>query len=604
MEHRYGFSLPITPTEKSFRPTYRASHHAGFIAFDTSYLSTFFLHGAESSLSQLLNMIIEPDSAAAGKRYSSGKRSCEAILYHHDQFPRGMIGPALLLWDPKPESGEIRQLMVRVHPSIAEEVWDEIHICARKVQGDIKIEDARFEIGAIDLFGPTSTEALFAILKPGKGTSEKLWNELRGLTSPGNLPIGAVLDLDVCDPRIEYPLPSLTILTTRFPPRKIKYSASAELNSLLQQWPSTLPSSSSLFTSSIRSNATKYLSTHTRGSLQKARHDLLSAGKPPTLPPSEALIPSLLLRRDTSSWTLLLPWSWVGEFWYSFMNYPQSRFGGVTEMGQILFELGELECPGDWSGTRAGEGESERMGKEEKERWERRPKGKRESWGKVVKGGEIGDPFKCDWKFLFTQREKLEAVEKERDQEERETEMDPIERIKQQAKAAMEDDAMQDNGDHDVEEKMSPFLLSPNYAMKLLRSGSPLMVTSDLSHALLSVRLHFLRGGNVDFRARIYRLPLDLQQRRGWTDLTGKDAIKPSKSEYPDCPGEPDLIGFVTSGNQSLSEGRCRAIGALSWPKVEEEEERWREEKQFARWCIIRDVGNDIGRLAKWELKD
>src|SRR5271156_3121618 len=112
MGYRYGFSLPITPTEKSFRPTYRASQHAGFIAFDTSYVSTFFLHGTEPSLSQLLNIVIEPDSAAAGKRYSSGKRSCETILYHHDQFPRGMIGPALLLWDPKPDSGDARQLMI------------------------------------------------------------------------------------------------------------------------------------------------------------------------------------------------------------------------------------------------------------------------------------------------------------------------------------------------------------------------------------------------------------------------------------------------------------------------------------------------------------
>jgi len=286
------------------------------------------------------------------------------------------------------------------------------------------------------------------------------------------------------------------------------------------------------------------------------------------------------------------------------MHYPQSRFGGLTEMGQIMFEMGELDYPRDWSGTKAGEVEGERMGKEEKERWQRRPKGKRESWEKVVKGGEIGDPFKCDWKCLFTKKEKAKVMEKEKIQEEGETNVDPIEKIKQQAKAAMEDAEMKDGGEQDVEADINPFLLSPNYAMKLLKRKTPLIVTSDLSHALLSTRLHFLKGGNVDFRARIYRLPLDVQQRRRWTDLTSKDAIKPSKSEYPDCPGEEDLIGFVTSGNQSLSEGRCRATGALSWTKVEEEEERWSEEKQFARWCIVRDVGNDIGRLAKWELKD
>lgn len=201
MESRYGFSLPITPTAKSFRPTYRATHHSGFIAFDTSYFSTLFLHGTEPSLRNLLEMIIEPGSAASGKRYSSGKRSCETILYHYDKFPKGMIGPALILW--RESQGGLGQVMIRVHPSIVTEVWDELHCCAKIVEG-IRIEDARFEIGSIDLFGPLATEVLFAVLKVGKGTCTKVWDQLRGLSDAASLPLGVVLDLDLRDPRIEY----------------------------------------------------------------------------------------------------------------------------------------------------------------------------------------------------------------------------------------------------------------------------------------------------------------------------------------------------------------------------------------------------------------
>ena len=201
IESRYGFSLPITPTEKSFRPTYRASHQSGFIAFDTSYFSTLFLHGSEDALCRLLDMIIGPDSAASGKRHSSGKRSCETILYHHEKFPQGMIGPALILWRAGQEDS--RQIMIRTHPSIIAEVWSELHVCAKKV-GGIRIEDARFEIGSIDLFGPMATEVLFAILKVGKSPSLKVWHKLLGLGGPASLPLGAVLDLDLCDPRIEY----------------------------------------------------------------------------------------------------------------------------------------------------------------------------------------------------------------------------------------------------------------------------------------------------------------------------------------------------------------------------------------------------------------
>lgn len=202
IESRHGFSLPITPTEKSFRPTYRASHHSGFIAFDTSYFSTLFIYGTEIKLRKVLDMIIEPGSAASGKRHSQGKRSCETILYHYDKFPRGMIGPALILWRATTQD-EIRQVMIRIHPAIVTEVWDELHLCAQKLEG-ITIDDSRFEIGAIDLFGPLATEVLFAVLKVGKGTCSKVWNQLRGLEDAASLPIGAVLDLDLCDPRIEY----------------------------------------------------------------------------------------------------------------------------------------------------------------------------------------------------------------------------------------------------------------------------------------------------------------------------------------------------------------------------------------------------------------
>jgi len=150
-------------------------------------------------------MVIEPGSPASAKRYSLGKRSCETVLYHRDAFPAGMIGPALVLWRAQVE-GTV-QVMVRLHPAVAQEVWEEFHECAGIVGEGLKIEDARFEIGAIDLFGPLATEALFTILKPGKGASSTIWNRLRGLSDPTSLPLGSLLDLDLCDPRIEYTAP-------------------------------------------------------------------------------------------------------------------------------------------------------------------------------------------------------------------------------------------------------------------------------------------------------------------------------------------------------------------------------------------------------------
>jgi len=591
VDYRWGFSLPLTPTEKSFRPTYRASHHSGFIAFDTSYFATLFVQGTEDKVRQLLDMVTEPGSAAASKRYSSGKRSCETVLYRHGEFPRGMIGPALVLWQVV-EGG--RQVMIRVHPACVEEVWKELHSCATEV-GNVRIEDARFEIGAIDLFGPLSTEVLFAVLNVGKGVCSKVWEQLSGLRDPGSLPLGAVLNLDLRDPRTAY-TPSRFTTNISFPPRKRKQSPSPELSSLIKEWPQHIPGPTTLFNSTSRCIATKYIQTHTRGSLQKTRNELLNSGQPPHLPLSDPIIPSVLLRRDSNSWTLLLPWSWVNEFWYSFMHYPESRFGAITEYAQICFEKRGMGFPEDFPGTRAGDEELRRRREQEEEKWRRRPDGKRESWGKVLKKGdergEVGDPFGCDWTILTSKETTVNG------EDEVMTDGVDLQTIKERAKAAMGIDSA------NPRESTDHFLLSPGYAKQLLTRKSPMMATLDVSHALLPIRLRFLQKGNVAFRARIYRLPTSLEARQQWLDLLNKNIPTPSKQGYPACPGEGDLLGFVTTGNMSLSEGRGRSVGALAWNRVELEEERWSEEKEFRRWCIVRDVGHDVGRLAKWEVND
>lgn len=278
------------------------------------------------------------------------------------------------------------------------------------------------------------------------------------------------------------------------------------------------------------------------------------------------------------------------------MHYPESRFGGITEYAQIGFEKHGMAFPEDWPGTRAGDVEGGRRRGECEDKWKRRPDGKRESWGKVMRRGdergEVGDPFGCDWGILSTkEKEEMNGGD------EMMVDGNDLESIKQQAKAAMGSDPKESG------EAMDHFLLSPGYA-KLLTRKSPLMTTLKLSQALLPIRLHFLQKGNVSFRARIYRLPLSPSVRQPWLSLLNKNTPAPSKQDYPPCPGQEDLLGFVTTGNMSLSEGRGRAVGALSWHRAEMEEDRWIEEKEYRRWCIVRDVGQEMGRLAKWEIND
>jgi ribonuclease P/MRP protein subunit POP1 len=280
------------------------------------------------------------------------------------------------------------------------------------------------------------------------------------------------------------------------------------------------------------------------------------------------------------------------------MHYPQSQFGGLIEYSQISFERGVRAFPDDWPGTIAGDKCGKKVADELKEKWDRRPNGKKESWGKILKGlerKEVGDPFNCDWTLLSKkhdeEQDKLKMNEMEKS----------IETIREQAKAAMEGS---------VEVTLSdpiPFLLSPEYSKQLF-SRKIMVTTVDLSTALIPIQFRFLQKGNVSFRARIYRLPISQEDRQPWIDLLSKDKQKSSKenseTKHPRSPGEDDLLGFVTTGNVSLSIGRGKAIGALSWNKAISEEERWLDKKELRRVCIVRDVGTDIGRLARWEIAD
>ena len=69
---------------------------------------------------------------------------------------------------------------------------------------------------------------------------------------------------------------------------------------------------------------------------------------------------------------------------------------------------------------------------------------------------------------------------------------------------------------------------------------------------------------------------------------------------YPFCPGEEDLIGFVTSGSFSLSEGQGFALGSIS---AEKSLDTLRDTgEREGRLCIVRNAGESVGWLARWEV--
>lgn len=76
--------------------------------------------------------------------------------------------------------------------------------------------------------------------------------------------------------------------------------------------------------------------------------------------------------------------------------------------------------------------------------------------------------------------------------------------------------------------------------------------------------------------------------------------IRAGSPAYPSVPDEEDLIGFVTTGNFNLGEGRSTAIGSIALARVIQDGNDLNLGKE-QRLCILREAGQGLGRLARWE---
>lgn len=549
------------------------------------------------------------------------------------------------------EEGKRRKLFIRVHPSAFFKLWEELVRLAKIAKPAVAVEDLRFEIGSIEITGPGSTEALLGALWPSgdqtEGSMKQIWTNLAGLANPSILPEGAILGFDVHDPRLHHP------------PRTIKLPKTQEehdkLLQLIADWPidkTQSPSFPALFDRTARLKGSKLPS-------QKAinrRKSLAPPGAYPHTLPTDPQIPILLYtspasrtstaqtkkRQTSASWILLAPWKCIQPIWYSIMYYPlstgqQPRFGGLNEKRQLDFEAGRPWFPADFPGTLAGWEWEVRERKSRWEEWRRRAKGKRVVWEKVELGGgpggrkgEVGVGWACDWSFLLGEGGQSNEGGVANNEATGEKSVDETKTEKGDA-APMPPPKP---------EKLTH--LPSAQALKLLKSLTN--TTLDLEGKLITVRLTLLTRGVPQTCARIYRVPSESSNpdlRKAWLALLPSDQanhkhkrkrktalpnlpkdapphilqqrlaqslIEPPRAgdeSYPPCPPEEDLAGFVTTGNFNLAEGKGTAIGSLLLGKVAEDVRmhgEGREKQPGGGLCVVRNSGDGVGRLGRWDV--
>lgn len=618
----WRFALPLTSTVKSYRPTHRASKDRGAIAWDTSYMSTVSIHGNQQSIESLLRALGIGSSDAAwtarGQRWRQGSRTWQGWLYERDMYPTHPIAPATIIWraEPKTSAKQSRRVFIRIHPSAFSQLWDELTRLAKIQKPQLTVEDLRFEIGSIEIAGPASTEALTSALCPvntsegDKVAAVLTWPLLAGVHSPSALPANALLTFDISDPRLHHPprTASSAIQTQQ---------SQHQLLELLTEWPfDTTQTAPGIFDRSKRQACCRAMQS------QKNINRRKFTATPGTYPEPLAQDPRIPImafpssaqpesrqgskERTFCSWVVLLPWKTVPAVWQSLMYYPistggQVRMGGLEEQRQIAFETGVPWFPGDFPGTKAGDLWDASESAKRKAQWEAKPKGKRVEWDTVALGpgrkGEQGNGWACDWSYFSgsTTDEKDDATP----------------------------------GIHHI-------------APSLARSVVAGQATSieHLSRAVSTVRITLLGRGTPEPCARIYRLPavqgaektslrdqwlaLDparanscsqkRKQRRSLPSAVLKssssadvqrelaaDLLQPPQSDdHHDCcpplPGKEDLIGYVTKGEFSLTEGRGVAIGSVFVQALAETVNATDKESHI---CIVRNAGETVGRLGR-----
>ncbi|KYK59888.1 ribonuclease P complex subunit Pop1 [Drechmeria coniospora] len=679
----WRFAIPLTPNEKIYRPTHRAQGERGTMVWDMSYVSTIGLYGNPVGIERVLRRVgLSQDSCwnDKGGKWKRGARTWSGLLSRGGNGQRRHVCPATVIWNPEspgsnPEQQATvqRQVYLRVHPSAFLELFNELLRWTKMETPRLYIEDLRFEIGAIDLTGPASTEALLATLAPhaaGHGLESahaKLFESLQGLTNPAALPANSILHFSIQDPRL------------RYPPRKqvLPDDPDSQLALLqtMQSWPAEDGlEPSALFDRDARHRASCLPSQKSidrrKGSMTAGRFLDVTKADPP--------IPVVLFSSRSASsiqsqgtWTLLAPWKCILPIWHSLVHVPlisglNPRPGGLKETVQVAFERGQPWFPADYLATDAGADWELEQRCQRKTAWGRRPKSKRTEWMTVHLGagrrGELGDGLSCDFEMLFG----LPGPPKD----ENDKDGDAV-------------DASVDGMNLDQEvPALGPVKgrTEPS-GLKLLNQtpkatfdhlvASPSPMAPGIPNAILQVRICLVARGVVTTCARIYRLPsapisapttssaevpatlppaegeghvaalphdlrsqwlarlpshathsaaskrpwearhadpIYLQRERALAQsiLRGPapSAINPPPPNHGDIGGHPlvpdakDLVGFVTSGSFCLANGRAVAIGSLALDKVLPDV---RANSKEGRLCIVRNAGESVGWLARWE---
>ncbi|KAG2145816.1 ribonucleases P/MRP protein subunit POP1-domain-containing protein [Suillus clintonianus] len=642
MENMWGYRLAITPTEKSFRPSHRASVH-GSILHDSSYHSLIELKGPENILRNVFDLCCDPQCTGM-KRSMSGSRVLETDLYKTGSYPFDLIAPVTIMWRPLPvgsaptnassaessskrrrkgknnvpaataPQSSTRAVWVRSHPAVFDDVFGSLQQSAslvleaekqrhEDVYAEVEIADRRGSVNAFEIMGPKASQVIKGALSPvgddDRQEFKKFWSSLTDLQTTASLPRGIIIGMKVLDPRL------------KFPPKNAKPRTNDQhVVTPAMTFPAAILAQSEIWDEEKRSALKK--PTYKKKDLDTRRSKNLVPGTPLNPIRQDDRIPLLLIQRSFESpssthgihgWTLVFPAGWGMPFLPSLIH-TGTRVGGQRERSSQAFEAGTACFPRDFPCTEFYEKHWDERAIKEKAKWDRTPPAKRANHKKLG----TRSPWRADWEVVLGLPMAPDIDEN----------LVPAQRGPQ--------DAME----VDIAPTVRPWLLRGpevptilakvtqmfNHGAGLLAEVNRLrtkrgMDVLDASHrpedllkgALVMVRAKMVSRGAPNDLANIYRIndveAKKIIKEKGKT-REGADVNQPPEAPPPHA----SIIGYVTSGNMSLSRGEGFAIGAVPVSVLLELQQQSQRNGESRPLVKIRDRAGMICRAAYLELLD
>ncbi|KAH6912558.1 ribonuclease P/MRP protein subunit [Coprinopsis sp. MPI-PUGE-AT-0042] len=614
MENMWGYRLATHPTEKSYRPSHRASVQ-GSIIHDASYFSLVELRGPEKDLVSLLELCCDPQAFSPGSiARKRGGRALEIHFYSPGAYPYDLIAPISIMWQPAPEtqtpskgegvkptqsvpgpsasnqigpngsSSDPRTIWLRFHPCVHEEMMTALkaaasqHLaaCQEVPEVQIQVVEMKDQINVFEIMGPKSSQVLKGALSPVASEDRqdflKWWSSLGDVQTPGSVPENMVIGFKVLDPRL------------KFPPKNAK----ARMMKAIEQspatgniYPSVRMARSEIWDENVRLGLAK--PKYQKKDLDERRSNNAIPGTKLQPLRQDDRVPVLLIQRSLEShgedstrsealhgWTLIVPSGWGMAFWNS-LTFTGTRVGGQRERQVQAYESSTAYFPRDYPFTSAYDAFSARREEELRKDWERKPPAKRVNYEKL----KVDHPWTPEWHRVLRIPLPVPSGEEDLVSAEREGTVALEPTIKPWLlRGAAELEKI-------MKSVSSCFLQGQTLLDEInnLRSGRSLPLLPNtlkgnvlLAGALVLVRVNMTSRGTPEDMALLYGMDdaeiveeLKKGKRKHNEVETGDDE---EEEEPRDVPPADKIIGRVTTGHYSLSRGCGFAIAAIPFTRM------------------------------------